>query len=220
MKIFLTSLVISFIGLLLLTTGYNLIDESPNSFWHDFSNSIILSLGGAFIFSITVYLINVNSHAKKKRLFKQGLFREMMDAGFVQKEDFIYGIINDYTVMMSFSIEEGSPAILLQVLFNPVKNNSLLSDEEIQRLQKSVEGGLFHRKLFFSQNGVTYVYPNLFKSASRTKVVTICNHITALLQRNNLDPISLDQSEEVLKFIRHDKENRFSGKRGCINGLD
>jgi hypothetical protein len=171
--------------------------------------NIFLSLFFALIASLiigTIYYLYDTKWGPQKRTksLSKSPFKELKEYGFQEYEDFITGFVNNYTVFVSYVWFTGKPAINIEVLFHPKSSGQFLTLQELKQLRKRnrITNFIKDKEYSWQRNAVGYLMEYNLKPPTYEKVLEKACHITEILIREHLKPITKEETEFVLKELR------------------
>ena len=195
-----------FAGLLVVLLIHAFTGESIHSFWGNIFIAVVFAFVGALLIGTFTFLYDTKWGPNKRiKILNRSTFKELQNAGFRKRDDFLWGIINGYTTVLSFTWETGKSAILVQVLFDPRKDaGHYLTLQELKaiagRRRSATAWG--ENKYLWERNALGYHIEYSFIAPSPDKVLGIADELVGILQKENLKSITLAETEEMLPDMR------------------
>ena len=195
----------SFIGFLILFAIQGIGIKSPNTPLENF----LIVLVGAFVLSAiigTLYYFQDTKWGPKKRekRFSKTPLKQLLESGFKREGDFVTGTVEGYTVIVVYVWPGGKSAINIDVLFDPRFLGGFHSPADIKQIEKrnKKSSTWTNNNYLWTLNSIGLQLEYTFTPPSAEKVITRTKELVDILVKENLKPITLEQTEEVAKNNR------------------
>jgi len=194
-----------FIGFFIVLSLTVLIGKSINSLEENIFIAFVFALILALIVGTLYYFYDTKwGPGKRAKILSKSPFKELKEHGFQEYEDFIWGIINGYTVFISFVWFTGKPAINIEILFNPKSVGHFLGLQELKQIRKRNKISSFfnNREYAWQRNAVGYLIEYNFKPPLYEKILGKAAELTEILVKENLKVISKEETATLLTELR------------------
>lgn len=175
--------------------------KSPNT---PLENTLIV-IGGALLISLTIgtlyYFLDTRwGPSQQVKKLSKSPFKDLVQMGFKQEDNFIIGQMNGYTTIVSYTWHTGKHGIRIVVLFNPRFSDRFLTYKELIAIEKrNKKSNLWkNNSIVVTRNSIEHIIEYSFKAPHYTKVLAKAEELSAILIKENLQPVSPEKNEELI----------------------
>lgn len=191
----------TFIGLTILFTLKLIATTSSRTLQEDLLIILAISLPSSLIIGTLYYFQDTKWGPKKReKRFSKTPFKQLLSNGFKREANFAIGNICGYTVIIAYTWHTGKPAINIDVLFDLRSLNDFITPEEIKQIHKRNKRLSIWSNHNFSwtRNSIGHLIEYSFDPPSYKHVIVKAEEMIAILIKEGLKPISLDQTKEII----------------------
>lgn len=144
---------------------------------------------------------------QRKNKMSKSPFTEFYELGFDKKVDCALGSIKDYQVIIRYNWigTTGKPSVSFEILFNPKKSGRFIPQSAIDELNKKYR----KEKIIWFRNFLTKEWDFNFLPPKFESIYSYVERSVELLKLERLEPLTLEQSDEMIpEFERYLEDER------------